>query len=66
MISLTAISRPGGNFLKPGIVGLVLAFFGEIGLHSPQHGEVGITFPVATPRGRSSSSHGGERLRLRM
>ncbi len=26
----------------------------KIGLPSPPHGEVGITFPVATPRGRSS------------
>ncbi len=26
----------------------------KIGLHSPQHGGVGISFPIATPRGRSS------------
>ncbi len=64
-MSLTAINRPGGNSLS--LVELAYCSpFSRNWLALPQHGGVGIAFPVATPRGRSSSSHEGERLRLRM
>ena len=35
------------------MVELVLSVRHDSGLHSPQHGGVGILFPIATPRGRS-------------
>ncbi len=50
-MSLTAVHRLRGNSLS--LVELVLSDRFCAWLNSPQHGGVGIAFPIATPRGRS-------------
>ncbi len=53
IMSLTASTVPGATPLA-WYSWLSACLLRDIGLHSPQHGGVGITFPIATPRGRSS------------
>ncbi len=43
-----------GRCSRRGILNNTLVRTDEIGLRSPQHGSMGISFPIATPRGRSS------------
>ncbi len=53
-MSLTASTVHRGNSLSQMVELTSARLLRELGLHSPQHGGVGITFPIATPRGRSS------------
>ncbi len=50
-----SINRPNrGNSLSQMVELTCARLLREFGLHSPQHGGVGITFPIVAPRGRSS------------
>ncbi len=50
-----SINRPNrGNSLSQMVELTCARLLREFGLHSPQHGGVGITFPIVSPRGRSS------------
>ncbi len=53
-MSLIASTVHRGNSLSQMVELTSARLLHELGLHSPQHGGVGITFPIATPRGRSS------------
>ncbi len=53
-MSLTASTVHRGNSLSQMVELTCARLLREFGLHSPQHGGVGITFPIVAPRGRSS------------
>ncbi len=53
-MSLTASTVHRGNSLSQMVELTCARLLREFGLHSPQHGGVGITFPIVASRGRSS------------
>ncbi len=55
-MSLTASTVHRGNSLSQMVELTSARLLREFSLHSPQHGGVGIMFPIATPRGCSSKA----------